>query len=93
MGLALFSSIAIEANPTAFLDIQNSETSYSHSFVCHLDTGIECVEPLHVYYITKEDHKLLQQGGFIWMSYIPRDSFKESLSFRPLPGSHGSQPW
>ena len=47
---------------------------------CHLDTSIECVEPLHVYQITKEDLKLLQQGGFIWMSYIPRDSFKESLN-------------
>ena len=80
MELALFASVAVEANPTAILDIQNSETCYSHSLVCHLDTSIECVEPLHVHHITKEDLKLLQQGGFIWLSYIPRDSFKESLN-------------
>ena len=80
MGLALFASVAVEANPTAILDIQNSETSYSHSLVCHLDTCIECVETLHVHHITKEDLKLLQRGGFIWLSYIPCDSFKESLN-------------
>ena len=77
MGLALFASVAVEANQTV-LDIQNSETSYS--LVCHLETSIDYVEPLHVHHITKEDLKLLQQSGFIWLSYIPRDSFKESLN-------------
>ena len=57
MGLALFACVAVEANPTAILDIQNSETSYSHSLVCHLDTSIE-------------DLKLLQQGGFIWIPVL-----------------------
>ena len=76
--LALFASVAVEANPTTILDIQNLETSYS--LVCHLETSNECVEPLHVHHITKEDLKLLQQGGFVWLSYIPHDSFKESLN-------------
>lgn len=78
MGLALFASVAVEAYPTTILDTQNSETSYS--LVCHLETSIQCVEPLHVHHITKEDLKLLQQGGFIWLSYIPHDSFTESLN-------------
>ena len=78
MGLVLCASIAVEANPTVILDIQNSETSYN--LICHLETNIECVEPLHVHHITEEDLKLLQQGGFIWLSYIPRDSFQESLN-------------
>ena len=71
MGLDLFASVAVEANQTTILDIQNSETSYS--LVCHLETSIDCVEPLHVHGITKDNLKLLEQGGFIWLSYIPRD--------------------
>ena len=51
MGLVLCASIAVEANPTAILDIQNSETSYN--LICHLETNIECVEPLHVHHITE----------------------------------------
>ena len=78
MGLALCASVAVEANSAAILDIHNSETSYN--LISHLETSIECAEPLHVHHLTKEDLKLLQQGGFIWMSYIPRDSFKESLN-------------
>ncbi|KAL4600210.1 hypothetical protein ACB092_11G181800 [Castanea dentata] len=78
MGLALCAYVAIEANLDAFLDIQNSETSYN--LICHLETSIECAEPLHVHHITKEDRKLLQQGGFIWLSYIPRGSFRDSLN-------------
>ena len=73
MGLVLCASVAIEANPTAILDIQNSETSYN--LICHLETNIECVEPFHVHPITEKDLKLLQQGGFIWLSYIPCGSF------------------
>ena len=71
-------TIAVEANPTAILDIQNSETSYN--LICHLETNIECVEPLHVHHITEKDLKLLQQGGFIWMFYIPRGSFKDLVN-------------
>ena len=78
MGLVLCASIAVEANPTVILDIQNSETSYN--LICHLETNIECVEPLHVHHITEEDLKLLQQGGFIWLSYIPRGSFKDLVN-------------
>ena len=63
MGLALCASVAVEANPAAILDIHNSETSYN--LICHLETSIECAEPLHVHHITKEGLKLLQQGGFI----------------------------
>ena len=78
MGLALFASVAVEANPNAILDIQNSEISYN--IICHLETSIECVESLHFHHLTKEDLKLLQQGGFIWLSYIPRGSFQDSLN-------------
>ncbi|XP_030962619.1 uncharacterized protein LOC115983903 isoform X3 [Quercus lobata] len=78
MGLVLCASVAVEANPTAILDIQNSETSYN--LICHLETNIECVEPLHVHHITVEDLKLLQQGGFIWLSYIPRGTFQDSVN-------------
>ena len=78
MGLVLCASVAVEANPTAILDIQNSETSYN--LICHLETNIERVEPLHVHHITEEDLKLLQQGGFIWLSYIPRGTFQDSVN-------------
>ena len=78
MGLAVCVSVAVEANPDAILDIHDSETSYN--LICHLETSIECVEPLHVHHISKEDIKLLQQGGFIWLSYIPRGSFQDSLN-------------
>ena len=71
-------SVAVEENPDAILDIHDSETSYN--LICHLETSIECVEPLHVHHISKEDIKLLQQGGFIWLSYIPRGSFQDSLN-------------
>ena len=54
------------------------ETSYN--LICHLETNIECVEPLHVHHITKEDLKLLRQGGFIWLSYIPRGTFQDSVN-------------
>ena len=78
MGLAPCASVAVEVNSAAILDIHNSETSYN--LICHLETSIECVEPLHVHHITKEDLKLLQQGGFIWLFCIPRGSFQESLN-------------
>ena len=38
------------------------------------------MESLHVHHITKDDLKLLQQGGFIWLFCIPRGSFQESLN-------------
>ena len=78
MELALCASVAVEANSAAILDIHNSETSYN--LICHLETSIECAEPLHVHHITKEDLKLLQQGGFIWLFCILRGSFQESLN-------------
>ena len=78
MGLAPCASVAVEVNSAAILDIHNSETSYN--LICHLETSIECVEPLHVHHITKEDLKLLQLGGFIWLFCIPRGSFQESLN-------------
>ena len=51
MGLALCVSVAAEANLDALLDIHDSETSYNLIF--HLETSIECGEPLHVYHISK----------------------------------------
>lgn len=78
MGLALGVFVAVEENPDAILDIHYTETSYN--LIWHLETSIECVEPHHVHPISKEDIKLLQQGGFIWLSYIPRGSFQDSLN-------------
>ena len=77
MGLALCASIVVEVNGTAVLDILDSETSYT--LICHLESSNKCVQPLHVHHPTREDLKLLQQGGFIWLSYIPRGSLQKLL--------------
>ncbi|KAE8100367.1 hypothetical protein FH972_018274 [Carpinus fangiana] len=34
----------------------------------------------HMYRLTKEDLMLLQPSGFIWLSYIPRESFPNWLN-------------
>jgi len=79
MGLALCVSFKIDMNGNAALDIEDSETSYN--LICPLEASIECGEPLHVYCLSREHlKKLLKSRGFIWLSYIPRGSFQDSLN-------------
>lgn len=79
MGLALCISFEVNVNGAAALDIEDSETSYY--LICHLEASIECVEPLHVYCLARENlKKLLQLGGFNWLFYISHGSFRDLLN-------------
>lgn len=78
LGLALIASFEINVNEVAILDIQDSEASFK--LICYLGSDIEVVKPFHTYDLTKENLKLLHQGGFIWLCYIPRESFQDSLN-------------
>ncbi|KAK9995025.1 hypothetical protein SO802_024728 [Lithocarpus litseifolius] len=79
MGLALCIAFEVNVNEAAALDIEDSETSWC--LICHLEASIECVEPLHVYCLTREHlKKLLQLGGFNWLFYISHGSFRDSLN-------------
>lgn len=78
LGLALCASFEADVNKVVVLEIEDSKTSYN--LICNLGAGIKCVEPLHPYRLTRKDLKLLQLGGFIWLYYIPRGSFQDSLN-------------
>lgn len=78
-GLALCVSFSVNIkDPTAILDILNSESA--HHLYCHLESNVGSLEPLHAYCLTKEDVMLLHLGGFMWLSYIPRSSFPDWLN-------------
>ncbi|KAG7946358.1 hypothetical protein I3843_14G036800 [Carya illinoinensis] len=77
LGLALCASFSVDKDSAAI--IENLETS--QELICHLETDIGSVEPLHhVYHPTKEDFMLIQLGMFTWLSYIPRGSLPEWLN-------------
>lgn len=78
LGLALCASFEVDVNKVVALEIEDSKTSYN--LICNLVAGIKCVEPLRPYRLTRKDLKLLQLGGFIWLYYIPRGSFQDSLN-------------
>ena len=78
-GLAFGVSLEVDAIGSALLDIEDSEASYN--LLCHLDAGPECVdECLIVYSQTKEKLKMIQQGGINLLSWIPRESFPDTLN-------------
>ena len=78
-GLALCVSFSVNIkDPTAILDILNSESA--HHLYCHLERNVGSWKPLHAYCLTKEDVMLLHLGGFMWLSYIPRSSFPDWLN-------------
>ncbi|GLT71755.1 hypothetical protein SLA2020_437520 [Shorea laevis] len=60
--------------------VDNLDSQVPSNLICHLETNIGSLEPLHKYCLTKEDLKLLRLGGFIWLSYIPRVSFLNCLN-------------
>lgn len=81
IGVALCALFAVRRDVTEIYDIMDSKTSYN--FICHWKTNIGSVKPRHIYRPTKEDLTLSQLGGFIWLSYIPRESFPDWLSDCP----------
>lgn len=78
LGLALCASFSVDKEDSAAI-IENLETSQLE-LICHLETDIGSVEPLHVYHPTEEDFMLFQLGMFTWLSYIPRGSLPEWLN-------------
>ena len=74
MGLVLCAYFAIDVNPTAHFDILDSDTPYD--LIYHLETNVGSVKPLDAYHLTKENLKMLQQGGCILLSYERRGSFQ-----------------
>jgi hypothetical protein len=73
IGLALCASFSVYEPSTAILENLVRETSHGLLTVLF-------VEPLHVYWPTRGDVKLLHLGGFMWLSYIPRRSLPDCLT-------------
>ena len=78
IGFALCAFFELNEYQNSILDILDAETSYN--LICHLETDIGSVKPRHIYCPTKKDLMLLQQGGFSWLSYIPRGSLPDWLN-------------
>ncbi|KAK9995038.1 hypothetical protein SO802_024741 [Lithocarpus litseifolius] len=78
LGLALIASFEINVNEVAILDIQDSEASFN--LICYLGSDIEGVKRFYTYDLTKDILELLHQGGLVWLCYIPRESFRDSLN-------------
>ena len=74
MGLVLCASFAVDVNLTAHLDILFPEYSFHLAYL--LETNVATARPLDGYHLTKENLKMLQQGRFIWLSYISRGSIR-----------------
>lgn len=77
-GLAFGVSFEVDAIGAALLDIEDSETSYN--LIGRLEASLECVESLHVASLTKEKLKMIKQGGTNFLSWIPRESFQDTLN-------------
>jgi hypothetical protein len=75
MGLALCVSISLQEDGTTIVDNPDSQVLPNCNLICHLETDIGSLEPLHKHCLTNDHLKLLRLGGFIWVSYIPRVSF------------------
>lgn len=82
MGLALCAFFSHLDNPTVSLDKLDAETA--HYLICHLETENTRLESPHIYRTTCEEFKWLCDGGFIWLTYIPRNWFLDRLN----GGSH-----
>ena len=78
IGFALCAFFELNEDQNSILDILDSETSYN--LICNLETNIGSVKPRHIYCLTKKDLMLSQQGGFFWLSYIPRGSLPDWLN-------------
>lgn len=80
-GLALcayFSKMESNENPISFP--HNVDPGISHFFDCHFGTEKQSLESLHCYHTTNQAFNLLADGGFIWISYIPRRWFSNQLN-------------
>lgn len=77
IGLALCAYFSDPEHPTNFLD--KFDPDFSHYLVCVLETERVTLGPLHHHRITNEEFKKLENGEFIWLSYIPRLWFSEQL--------------
>lgn len=76
-GLALYAYFSGLENPTASL--YNFDPENPHNLICHLETDNTSLE-LHSYRSTGHELKWLEDGGFIWLTYIPRKWFQDQLN-------------
>ncbi|KAF3950460.1 hypothetical protein CMV_023791, partial [Castanea mollissima] len=78
MGVALCAVFSIQKGWANLNDVMDSKSSYK--LICHLiaSNGLS-VKPRHIYWPTKEDLMMSLQGGFTWLTYIPRGSFPDWL--------------
>ncbi|XP_024177195.1 uncharacterized protein LOC112182868 [Rosa chinensis] len=78
IGLTLCASFSVVEHPTA--DLEKLHSGNPHHLICHLESERGSIEPLHNYCTTNEEFQWLHFGGFIWVSYIPRDWFLDQLN-------------
>jgi hypothetical protein len=82
LGLALCVSFSVKEHGTTIVDIRDLPAPCNF-ITCLLETdicGLGHVRMFHMYRLTKEDLMLFQPTGFIWLSYIPRESFPNWLN-------------
>lgn len=79
-GFVLCAYFSIDEHQTAMLE--NFDSTISHYLVCHLETDIAGPEiVLNVHCTTKEEFLWLDtEDGFLWLSYIPRESFPDQFN-------------
>ena len=63
-------------DPVVHFDILDSDTS--RTLICHLETNVGHVRPLHGYSLTEENLVMLQQGGCILLSYRGRNCLNQA---------------
>ena len=79
-GFVLCAYFSIDEHQIAMLE--NFNSTISHYLVCHLETDIAGPETvLNVHCTTKEEFMWLDtEDGFLWLSYIPRESFPDQFN-------------
>ena len=79
MGLVLYASFSIRGNPNIIFS--NLASGKSHFLYCRWQTSMANVDDQTIAFSTNKEEItwLLNLGEFIWICYIPRETFKNML--------------
>lgn len=80
MGLVLCAYFSVHEDQTNIFQIPNS--TISHNLICLFETDVAGLEQeLHIHSTNIEEFMFLEiEGGFLWLSYIPRCWFPDWLN-------------
>nr|POF05299.1 hypothetical protein CFP56_35962 [Quercus suber] len=80
MGLVLYAYFSVQEDQTNIF--QNPNSTISHHLICLFETDVVGLEQeLHIHSTNIEEFMFLEiEGGFLWLSYIPRCWFPDWLN-------------